>query len=233
MTGLTSGTGSVEALPRPTDITEQRGAALLLLMLLSADLALLLLHIIGQTLGRYSAPLRAAGLYEHILVYQLVKLSWIILLLACLLFATRFRGYLAWMLVFGYLFLDKALEIHQRIGDYIANNTALPLEPRLYQLAVMLLAGAFLFALVGFACFRGPAAFRRISRDLFLLVVAWVSFGLVTDLAAALGLGPGIEFASDFVEDGGEMLVVSLILWYVYRLAVGRGSTPVASSPSS
>jgi hypothetical protein len=237
--GITDSTGetmSEGATLRPTSSIAARSVPLLLL-LLCVDFVLIVLHIIGQTFGQYFALLQAVGLYNNLLVYQLAKLTWVIILLAYVVRSTRCRGYIAWMLVFAYLLLDKAFEIHQGIGDRIASSTALPqalgLAPRYYELAVLLITGVLLFAVVGVAYARSPYPFRRASRDLFLLVVAWVAFGLVTDLAAALGLGPVIEFASDFVEDGGEMVVVSLILWYVYRLAMSRGISLTSSSPSS
>ena len=58
---------------------------------------------------------------------------------------------------------------------------------------------------------------------MFLFIAVWAFFGLITDLAAVTKLGPAVEFASDFVEDGGEMAIVSLILWYVFLLAVRNG----------
>jgi hypothetical protein len=204
-------------------------SASLLLLLLCADSAFIVLHIISKTLVLNCSLCNTLGLYEHLTIYQLVKLFWVIVLLAYVLKSTRCSGYVSWILVFTYFLFDKALQIHQNAGNFIANNfgTYLPqdlsLRPRYLQLAVLAIVGTFLFAIVAWAYSHSPYAFRKISNDMFLFIAVWASFGLITDLAAATKLGPAVEFASDFVEDGGEMAVVSLILWYVFLLVIRNG----------
>ena len=204
-------------------------ASLLLLLLLCADFAFIVLHIIDETLVLNSSLFNTAGSYGYLTIYQLVKLFWVVILLAYVLKSTRCSGYVSWILVFTYLLFDEALQIHQNIGSHIANSfdTYLPhnlsLRPRHFELAVLVVAGTFLFAIVAWAYSRSPHAFRKISNDMFLFIVVWAFFGVFTDLAAAVKLGPLVEFASDFVEDGGEMAVVSLILWYVFLLAIRNG----------
>ena len=207
----------------------EHSAGLLLLLLLCADLAFIVLHIVNQTLILNCSLCNTLGLYKHLQIYQIIKLFWVIILLAYVLKSTRCSGYVSWIVVFTYLLFDEALTMHQSIGRHIATgfDAYLPhnlsLRPRHFELAVLAIAGTFLLAIVAWAYLRSPHTFRKISNDMFLFIVAFAFFGLFTDLAAAIKLGPVVEFASDFVEDGGEMAVVSLILWYVFLLAIRNG----------
>jgi hypothetical protein len=207
----------------------EHSASLLLLLLLSADFAFIVLYIINATLVPNSSLCDIEGLCAYLKIYQLVKLFWVIILFAYVLKSTRCYGYISWILVFTYFLFDKALQIHQNIGNYIANSFDaylphnLSLPPRPFELAVLAIAGTFLLAIVAWAYLRSPHAFKKISNDMLLFIVAWGFFGVFTDLATAIKLGPLFTFGSEIVEDGGEMVVVSLILWYVFLLAVRNG----------
>jgi len=205
--------------------------SLLLLLILSADLAFILLHTVNAT------PLLSSDLFDlaaaggHAKTYHLIKLFWVIVLLAHVLRATRHSGYLSWILVVLFLFLDDAFQLHQVIGRSIAQNFAavqfpyLSLQPRHFgEWAIFAIMAAFLSAVVALAYWRGTRTFKKVSIDLLLLMMAFVFFGVVVDLAAAMRLGPVIEFVLGTVEDGGEMVVVSLLLWYCFCLATRDGN---------
>ena len=56
---------------------------------------------------------------------------------------------------------------------------------------------------------------------MLLLILALVFFGVGVDMAhIAIKLGRKVNFIFGVVEDGGEMLVASLILWYVFLLSI-------------
>lgn len=204
-------------------------ASLLLLLLLSADSAFIVLHFINLTLAPNFSLYGVPGSYGYLDMYLIVQLFWVIILFACILKSTKCTGYVSWILVFTCLLFDEVLQIHQNIGSHLANglNAYLPhslsLQPRYFELAVLAIAGTVLFASVAWAYLRSPHAFRKISNDMLLFIVAWGVFGVVTDLAAAFDPGPLVKISSDIVEDGGEMVVVSLILWYVFLLAIRNG----------
>ena len=169
------------------------------------------------------------GSYAYLNAYQLVKLFWVIILFTYVVELTRCYGYVSWILVFTYFLFEKTFQIHQNIGSHFANSLSaylphnLSLQPRLFELAVLAIAGTFLFAIMAWAYLRSPYAFKKISNDMLLFIVAWGFFGVFTDLAAAFNPGPLVKFGSDIVEDGGEMVVVSLILWYVFLLTIRKG----------
>jgi len=63
--------------------------------------------------------------------------------------------------------------------------------------------------------------FRKVSQDIIILILVLVFFGVVIDMAdIAIRLGKGVGFALGVIEDGGEMIAVSLILWYVFLRTV-------------
>jgi hypothetical protein len=204
-------------------------ASLLLLLLLSADFVFITLLIINMTLVPNSLLCNTYGLCTYLKSYHLVKLFWVIILLAYVLKSTRCSGYMAWILVFTYDLFDDAFNIHQYLGGHIANSfyaynsNNLGLQPRLFELAVLGLAGIFLLAIVAWAYFRSPYEFRKVSNDLLLFIVALVFFGVIADLATTIKLGPVIIYGLGIVEDGGEIIIVSLILWYVFLLAIHNG----------
>ncbi len=205
----------------------ERSASLFLLLLLSVDFTFIFLHIVKHTLVSNSALFNKFSAYLD--MYHFIKLFWVVILFACLLTFTRCSGYLAWVLVFTFFLFDDALLIHQNVGDQIAKNFAAYLPktisspPRLFELTALALAGSLLFALVAWAYFHNPQPFKKISKDIMLLIVALIFFGLIIDLAGILSLGPTLLFGLEIVEDAGEMIVYSLLLWYVFLLAIRNG----------
>ena len=131
--------------------------------------------------------------------------------------------------MFTYFLFDDALLLHQNIGDHISNifnayfNNNLGFGPRFFELAFLAIVGIILLAIVAWAYFHGPWTFRKISIDILLFIAALVFFGLIVDLAETAKLGPAVIFGLGFVEDGGELVVDSLILWYVFLLVIRNG----------
>src|SRR5690606_33827015 len=93
----------------------------LLFLLLAADAAFVLLHVVNENTSLFENRMysvdRDRGYAEF---FQYVKLYWIVLTLALLLWRTRSAVYAAWVVVFGYLLLDDAAQIHERGGELIA-----------------------------------------------------------------------------------------------------------------
>jgi hypothetical protein len=121
--------------------------------------------------------------------------------------------------------------MHHILGSRIAGNFGaylsryFSLQPRHFgEWAILAIAGTLLSAIVAWAYLRGPRIFREVSNDMLLLVATLVFFGVFIDAAAAIRLGPVVKFGLAVVEDGGEMVVVSLILWYAFLLAIRNGN---------
>ena len=207
-------------------------ATLLLAVLLLVDLAFVAFHLADAPPGPRAWPRFSIELdrgYPEI--YQYLK--WLVLMSLFGWFAVRHRskGLGAWGLLFAYFLVDDSLSLHERVGARIAERLDLtpPFGLRLQdlgELAVSALAGLALLGVVYRAYRGGSPGFRRLSSDLFLLVVALAFFGVLVDLAhIAVKAGRGVNLFLGVLEDGGEMVVASLMVGYtVHRFA--RGGRP-------
>lgn len=217
---------------KKTAISELRkinelSASLFLILLLCADLAFIALHSIDTLTpflnNSFYSLGRDSGYPE---IYQFLKWFWIIILVAYVSILRRSFSYIAWGLVFTYFLCDDALSIHEGVGKHIAENLTLtpPLGLRLQdlgELAVSATAGMILLSLLIWAYRMGSQAFKKMSQDMSLLILALVFFGVIVDMAhISIELGWKVDFILGVIEDGGEMLVASLILWYVFLLSV-------------
>lgn len=161
-------------------------------------------------------------------MYQYIKWFWIIILLATLTLQRKSINYIGWLLVFSYILFDDALQIHENFGNRIAAHIdfipPFGLRPQdIGELAVTATAGLGIFPLLLFAYYRGSAAFRRMSHDLLLLIIALFFFGVVIDmLHIAIHPGKLLNQFLAFFEDGGEMLVATATVWYVFLLCVRK-----------
>lgn len=209
---------------------DQRSASIFLTLLVCGDLAFVLLHLVNDSTTRLMNPLlsleKDRGYAE---MYQYLKFLWIILLLILVSLRKASWGYVLWASVFAYLLADDALQVHERVGMAIAENfglaPALWLRPQDHgELAVSLAAGTILFAPLAWAYGTGTRAFRKSSLDLALLLGLLIFFGVGVDMAhVALGLGGPFDFAAGVIEEGGEMVAVSLILGYAFLIAMRDG----------
>ncbi len=216
-------------LPRLRKLDEAR-SSLLLLLLLSADYAFIILHIINR-INPFEEPrlfrLDIDG--SHSEFYQYIKFFWIIVLLISVLIATRSKGYLSWILVFSYFLLDDALQIHEDwglvFGNLVAIDPPLGLRERdVGEVVVFALFGIVLMAGVAWAYFRSSKTFRNVSKDLLIFTAVFVFFVVFVDVIhAAFSFGSIMNTVVVILEDGGEMLIVSLMLWYSYVLALKEG----------
>jgi hypothetical protein len=199
-------------------------ASLLLVLLLSADIIFIVLHVIIGVFNPNPEFCSLTGICAYMDSYHLIKLFWIIFLLFYVLKLTKLYGYAAWALMFTCFFIDDAFWLHQKVGDRIA--TLIPgfgMPARFYELAVLAIAGLALLALVIWFYMRGSVTFQKVSLDMSLFLAALVFFGIIVDIADTIGLGHTLVAGLQFVEDGGELVVYSLILWYVFLLALRQG----------
>ena len=215
---------------------------LFFILLISADLVFIVLHCIYALTPflhyRYLALGEDGGWSE---VYQYIKWLWIIILLVYISKSTRSVGYIAWGLVFLYFLLDDSFEIHERAGRSIAGYLSLTLPFKapfalrfqdLGELAVSVAAGVILLSVVALAYWYGSQDFKKMSRNMLYLVIALAFFGVVVDTAHIglvnyFGLGATVYFILGVMEDGGEMLVASLMLGYTFLLSTRGESTAI------
>ncbi|WKK67190.1 hypothetical protein [Lutimonas zeaxanthinifaciens] len=131
-----------------------------------------------------------------------------------------------WLFLFGLLLIDDALGLHEHIGNYVANKFsyegAIRLRPQdLGELTYILLAGSIILVFLVFSFKMGNRNFKFTSLDITILLGIFLFFAIGIDT-----LGPMIEhnnYTYLFVvvlEEGGEMISLSLITWYFHNLAL-------------
>lgn len=211
----------------------ETSASLLLLLLLAADFFFIVLHIIHQR----NIPVLRSPLYDigtdrgYAEAYQYVKYFWILILFVYIIKRTKCINYISWIVVFIYFLCDDSIQIHEKLGGYIATKFHFipPFHLRLQdygELVVYASVGTLLLIILAWAYFRGSQIFRKISMDLAVLMVALVFFGVFLDMAE-VGVNAGwfVEQSLGIIEDGGEMVVISVTLWYVFLLASKQGNS--------
>lgn len=196
----------------------------LLVLLLIADFGFILLNCAYYLVhgGMASNPLfsiQKDGGYAE--VFQYIKEFWIFVLLLMLAVKKSQVNYLAWSVLFVYLLLDDSLQIHERFGSYLVGyfefQPMFQLRAQDFgELAVSMFFGFFIFTFIGVSYWFSDNIAKKTSKHLLILVISMVFFGVVVDMAhIAIPWGKSIW---GLIEDGGEMMVMSIIFWYVFHL---------------
>ncbi len=213
--------------------TMDRDGKRILILLLMVDVALILLHTSHSYLG---IPKGGAFSIEwemgHGEVFQYIKELWIASLLALRAMgrspvSRAARGLnLAWGLLFAYLLVDDSVKIHESLGELLAQNSGLSAwlgegdrANSIGELGVNLMVAALFFGAIALFYRRCTKADRQISANLTRLLLGLVFFGIGIDLLHGLiGGSYEVRVLWSILEDGGEMIVMSLIVGYVFQL---------------
>ena len=211
-------------------LREKTGPAslLILLLLLSADFMFVVIHFLYKL--THPDPYSLFHLTidrSYAEIFQYIKYFWIIILFIYIVRSTRINQYFSWILVFVFFFFNDAFQLHREIGRFIAINFNLNppfhLAPHdVGSLVYFIISGVLLSGILFWSYRRGNQNFKICTIDLGIFMLFIVFFGVVVDAVhAAFNLyGMGLSI----LEDSGEMLMVSLILWYVFTLSVSRGT---------
>ena len=161
--------------------------------------------------------------------FQYAKLATIVVLLYLVARVKRSALIGGWGIIFFILLADDALKIHERGGARLADWFSFS---AMYNLRAVDYGELMVFALWGLIAIailtvtsridRSPTA-REVSKGLFLLLLGLACFGGLFDMlhiaaANTWELSATGNNLFDAVEDGGEMVVVSLVLGFVYRI---------------
>jgi hypothetical protein len=188
-----------------------RPADRLLVLLLVADLVLIgvhLLHVYTPLFAdRFYSLLLDRGLGETIRYY---KLGLILLALLGLTWSRRGVPYLGWMIVIGLILADDLFGVRaQDFGELVFVG--------IYLVALVIpVAAAYRFA---------PAADRRFWWSMVALLSALFVFGLVFDMAYVMVRDWRPILGT--LEEGGETIVISLILRLVFATWIAPVARPV------
>lgn len=212
---------------------------LLLALLIATDFCFMLLHSAFK-LKLLSDPnfliTQDFGFGE---VFQYIKVFWIVGLLVSLWWMRRLGMYLAWAAVYLYLLADDSLRIHEQLGGVI--KTAFDLRPayglRGQDFGELLVTAGFglillVFLSVGF-WFADRIA-RRESYMLLALTGGIGFFGVVVDMLQSAAPSGWVSSVFALAEDGGEMVLVSLVLAFVFMLVQTHDKPqPAGVTPAS
>lgn len=194
-----------------------------LFLLLLSDFAFMLVH------GIYTMDLVSNDIYSidtdggYAEMFQYIKEYWIVVILFVLAIRRKHIIYFAWSSLFMYFLLDDSLKIHETFGTYLVNyfefQPMFQLRAQdLGELGVSILFGLLLFTFISASYLFSDNVAKRISKHLFILVISVAFFGVIVDMLHTII--PWGKTLFGFIEDGGEMLVMSIIVWYVINLQI-------------
>lgn len=201
-----------------------RPAAGMLAMLLVIDVLLIAFYVTAVTIGHPGGPnfdLGADRGYGEFVQYS--KCVWAIMLLALLALRRRAFVFVAWGLVCAYLLIDDAFFLHENVGWFVRDIT--PGAPdhavHLGELGFLVVVGLGLAVVVAVGHVRANRRDRTVSAVLMVLFAALVFFGIVLDAVHHLLFsGPELRALFTTFEDGGELLVLSLITAFVFAVVL-------------
>jgi hypothetical protein len=132
-----------------------------------------------------------------------------------------------WAVLLGYLVADNAFAVHERMGAVLARQLLLPrignMRPVDFgELCFLGLVGAV--AAIGFAAIMRFASsrVRRLTWQLGAGLFALAVFGVGLDVVHRLVSRTSLQSTAAVVEDGGELVVTSLLLWVTWRVCGQR-----------
>lgn len=129
-----------------------------------------------------------------------------------------------WAAVFFYILIDDSLEIHEflgyHLGEFITNNFEIGVGGTSGEILVFGAFGLFIFVPLFFFYIRSKERDMKImSQDLFMLFVAMLFFGIGVDVLHDFAMtGTVMNGLLGLIEDGGEMLVMSVTVWYLQAM---------------
>jgi len=204
----------------------------LLLKLFFIDLIFVVIHI-SVCLVYYLGYIENFGDYNFLVltqdksfaeIFQYFKYALFIGITIYLIIKEKSYAYISWILLFLFMLLDDSLSLHEFAGEYLAGkyNFQPKFELRAVdfgELIFMALAGLIVLFTLGMTYFKSGAVFRKRTHSILFLLGFLVLFGVGFDmLHEILGENLKVGFVIGLIEDGGEMIIVTIMVCYVYQL---------------
>lgn len=209
----------------------RQGSLEFLALLLLTDLTIVGIHIAAYILYIDTPPLYWSIAADRSFgeTFQYIKELWLVFSFAILIRIRSDWLYGSLSLLCCYLFLDDLFLIHERVGEMIALDFNLQSMFKLRaidfgELIVNAIAGSFFAVLIGSCYWRGSRAFRQVCDRVLILLGGVVFCGIVLDVLHVIvtPIYPRLYGAFDLLEDGGEMIFMSLLCWYGISLIKGQ-----------
>jgi hypothetical protein len=222
-----------------TSLNIEKDSNRFLILLILADSGFIFVHLLHVHTNLFSGALfsiqRDLGYAE---VFQYLKEFWIVVLLILLAIRRANFLYLAWSLLFLYLLVDDSLRIHERLGGLIVRrfdiHSAFGLRGQDFgELIVSFFFGTLLFSFIAAMHYVSHFSDKRISKHLFIGIALLVFFGVIMDMVDILFQQLMGTSVLGIVEDGGEMVVMSVITSFAFRLHSSHEEIPDLSKTSN
>ncbi len=195
-------------------------------LFLATDIGFILLHLVYSYSDLISNDIfsleKDRGYSE---IFQYVKEYWSALLLGLLAVQARSLLYLSWSVLFFYLLLDDAVQIHENLGVLISSEFSFPAifnlrAVDLGELAVSALVSLFFLIAIASNYRLGDRLSKEVSKSLIILLFALAIFGVFMDMLHVILSTPFLDPLLILVEDGGELIIMSLIVCFVFSLSL-------------
>lgn len=208
----------------------------ILCLFLATDLGFIGLHLIHLYSGFAENPsfsIETDRGYAEI--FQYLKEYWIALVLGFLALRKHSATYLGWSLLFFYILLDDSLQIHENLGYGLSRKLSfLPnfnLRPEDFgELIISGCVGLFFLIFIGTAYRFSDRLSRKISRYLIRMLLALALCGIVFDIMHVALNFRILRTIIALLEDGGELIVMSVIASFVFFLPERIHSAPLSNS---
>jgi len=197
----------------------------LLIVILFIDMAFIMLHVLKEItpfIDKNLFSLTADNALPE--MYQYIKFCIITVIFLIVYSKSKVFGFLWWALLFFYLLVDDSFSTHEVFGEYISQRLSfsysLGLRPQDFgELTVTALFVTPLLCAIAYHNYYGKQQFRMISFDITFLIIGLAFFGVGIDmLGIVVKLGSKVDFLLSMIEEGGEMIFVSLTCWYLLVL---------------
>ena len=193
----------------------------ILVLLLCADVLLIIIHLLRWETIYYQANhfaiTREGGIGE---LFQYLKEFWLIVLFMYFGIKRANAMLVMWSLIFFYFLADDSLKWHEEMGLVVANMLQLPwmfgLHPEFQGQGVYAFVLAFVFfGVTGLLAFMRGRDAIYFSVRMFVLLGLLALFAVIIDWIYHLFDDKWVRHYIASVEEGGEMIVLSIIVWFV------------------
>lgn len=216
-----------------SDVLKLNTKALLPLVLLAGvDVLLIGLHVLAQFGDWQSQRWSIEWDRGYAEIWQYAKVVFIVFMLLHV--AVR-RGAqdrmccLAWALLFVWMLADDGLQLHERLGAVLASSLAPViatghLAQAVAEVIVMLAIALLFLAWILWASASASLRWRAWTLGLLAGLASLAFFAIAIDLVHALLRTPLLHALLGLIEEGGEMLCLSAVLFLA--VAIWRDQLP-------
>jgi hypothetical protein len=210
----------------------------LLILLIFTDIVFVVMHILYLNTDLLPSSLyslsRDRGYAEF---FQYTKELWIAILLFLLGIKQRRALYCVFSFLFLYFLVDDSVEFHEGFGGQLVDffNLQPALGLRAVDWGELLVSVVFgLLFVISIALFYvlSDLTGRRIAIYLIGMIAILAVFGVALDMLGILITHSGAKSALILIEEAGEMLVMSVITWFMFRIQTNQGKEPAGLTSS-